>query len=196
VCQQGATGEFEQSEFCETDELCNQTLQTCGRGLNGQSCQCTPGACRPNQLRCFGNALQRCNAGLTDFDFVTNCGQGLCNAATGDCNTCVGNEFSCNNGQLRQCAADGRSFARQNIGVECASASQVRVCNGTAAGVQNCPNGCTNGRGCNQCSGNGVQCVNGNTIQRCVNGFFQDQQCQFGCNNGATSCNTCTGNGS
>ncbi|MEO8179080.1 MAG: hypothetical protein ABI895_09630 [Deltaproteobacteria bacterium] len=36
----------------------------------------------------------------------------------------------------------------------------------------------------------------GNTIRRCVNGFFEDQQCQFGCNNGATTCNACQGNGS
>src|SRR6185436_5594195 len=79
--------------------------------------------------------------------------------------------------------------------VECASSTQVRVCNGTTAGVQNCPNGCTNGRGCNQCTGNGVQCVNGNTIRRCVNGFFQDQTCQFGCNAGSQQCNACQGSG-
>jgi hypothetical protein len=196
VCQQSPTGEFEQSEFCETNELCQQTLQTCGRGLQGQDCQCNDGVCRPNQLRCFGNALQRCNAGLTDFDFVVNCGEGLCNAATGDCNTCLANQFSCNNGSLRQCAFDGRSFARTNIqsGTECVNGNQVRVCNGATATTQNCPNGCTNGRGCNQCTGNGVQCINGNTIRRCVNGFFQDQFCAQGCNAGATQCNNCTGN--
>jgi hypothetical protein len=196
VCEQGATGEFEQSEFCETNELCAQTLQTCGRGLQGQNCQCNDGVCRPNQLRCFGNALQRCNAGLTDFDFITNCGEGLCNAATGDCDPCNANEFSCNNGSLRQCATDSRSFSRSNIasGTECANATQARVCNGATATTQNCPNGCTNGRGCNQCTGNGVQCINGNTIRRCVNGFFQDQFCAQGCNAGATQCNNCTGN--
>jgi hypothetical protein len=68
------------------------------------------------------------------------------------------------------------------------------VCNGATATTQNCPNGCTNGRGCNQCTGNGVQCVNGNTVRRCVNGFFQDQFCAQGCNAGATQCNNCTGN--
>ena len=198
VCTPSPQGEFEQSEFCETDDLCNQTLNTCGRGLNGQACQCNDGACRPNQVRCNNGQVQRCNDGLTGFNNVGGaCNPAdLCNQITGDCNTCHSNEFSCNNGQLRQCAADGRSFSRQNIGVECASSTQVRVCNGTTAGVQNCPNGCTNGRGCNQCSGNGVQCINGNTIRRCVNGFFQDQSCQFGCNQGATSCNTCQGNGS
>jgi len=196
VCTPNPQGEFEASEFCETNELCGQTLQTCGRGLNGQACQCNDGACRANQVRCSNGQVQRCNEGLTGFNTLATCNPAdLCNQVTGDCNTCRSNEFSCNNGQLRQCAADGRSFARQNIGVECASPTQLRVCNGTTAGVQNCPNGCTNGRGCNQCSGNGVQCVNGNIIRTCVNGFFQDQTCQFGCNAGATTCNTCQGGG-
>jgi hypothetical protein len=198
VCTPSAQGEFEASEFCATDELCNQTLSTCGRGLGGQACRCNDGACRANQVQCNNGQVQRCNDGLTGFDNVGRaCNPAdLCNPLTGDCNTCRPSEFSCNNGQLRQCAADGRSFARQNIGVECASPTQLRVCNGGTAGVQNCPNGCTNGRGCNQCSGNGVQCVNGNTIQRCVGGFFQDQSCPLGCNTGATSCNACQGNGS
>jgi hypothetical protein len=197
VCTPSPQGEFEASEFCETDDLCNQTLNDCGRGLNGRACQCKPGQCRPNQVVCDNGQVQRCNEGLTGFNTVTTCNPAdLCNQLTGDCNTCRSNEFSCNNGQLRQCAADGRSFSRQNIGVECASSTQVRVCNGTTAGVQNCPNGCTNGRGCNQCTGNGVQCINGNTIRRCSGGFFQDTFCQLGCNQGTTTCNTCQGNGS
>jgi hypothetical protein len=196
VCTQSPQGEFEASEFCDTDALCAQTLDTCGAGLGGQTCQCNDGVCRANQVSCNGAQLQRCNAGLTGFDTIDTCGSPeLCNAATGDCNTCVASQFSCAGGQLRQCANDGRSFARQNIGVECASASQLRVCNGTGAGLQNCPNGCTNGRGCNQCTGNGVQCVNGNTIRRCVDGFFQDQSCQLGCNTNSTQCNACQGNG-
>jgi hypothetical protein len=197
VCTQDAQGEFEASESCATDDLCAQTLQTCGSGRQGQNCQCNPGTCRAGQVQCNGAQVQRCNEGLTGFDTLATCGAGTpCNAATADCNTCVANEYSCSNGQLRQCANDGRSFARTNINLECASGNQLRVCNGTAAGVQDCPNGCTNGRGCNQCTGNGTQCINGNTIRRCANGFFQDQPCQFGCNNGATSCNTCQGNGS
>ncbi len=196
VCQQGPSGEFEQSEFCDTNELCQQTLQSCGRGLDGQDCQCSDGACRPNQLRCNGDTLQRCNAGLTGFDTIASCGPGLCNAVTGDCNTCSAGEFSCSEGSLRQCAADGRSFARSNIpsGTECASGSQVRVCDGGSATTQSCPNGCTNGRGCNECTGNGVQCIEGTTLRRCVNGFFQDQPCAQGCSPGATQCNSCTGN--
>jgi len=196
VCTQSPQGEFEASEFCETDELCGQTLNGCGRGLNGQACQCNDGVCRPNQVRCNNGRVERCNEGLTGFNSAAQCAAPeLCNAATADCNTCVGNQFSCLNGQMRQCAADGRSFAR-NVNLECASNTQLRVCNGNTATVQNCPNGCTNGRGCNQCTGNGVQCVNGNQIQRCVNGFFQLENCANGCNAGATSCNACQGNGS
>ncbi|HEU4583348.1 MAG TPA: hypothetical protein VFS67_34055 [Polyangiaceae bacterium] len=196
VCTASAAGEFEASEFCETDELCAQTLASCGRG--GTACQCNEGACRPDQVRCNSGQVQRCNAGLTGFENVgPACDPpDLCNPLTGDCNTCRANEYSCSSGQLRQCAADGRSFARQNIGAECASATELRVCNGDSAGLQDCPNGCSNGRGCNQCSGDGVQCVNGDTLRRCVNGFFQDQPCPLGCSAGSTSCNACQGNGS
>jgi hypothetical protein len=198
VCTPSPDGEFEASEFCETDALCRQTLATCGGGLDGEACQCNAGACRPNQLRCNAGQVQRCNAGLTGFDNIgPACNPpDLCNQLTGDCNTCRGSEFSCSNGQLRQCAADGRSFARQNIGAECASPTELLVCNGPSAVVQSCPNGCTNGRGCNQCAGEGVQCINGNTLRRCVNGFFQDQDCALGCTAGSTSCNACQGTGS
>jgi hypothetical protein len=198
VCTPGPQGEFEASEFCETDALCAQTLSSCGRGLDGRACQCNDSACRPNQARCNNGQVQRCNAGLTGFDNVgPACNPpDLCNPLTGDCNVCRANEFSCNGGQLRQCAADGRSFARQNIVNECASPTQVRFCELEGAGVQECPDGCSNGRGCNQCTGSGAQCVNGNTIQRCASGFFEEEPCPLGCTAGASSCNTCQGNGS
>lgn len=194
VCTPSAQGEFEASEFCETDALCEQTLGSCARGLDGRACQCNDSACRPNQVRCNNGQVQRCNTGLTGFDNVgPACNPpDLCNPLTGDCNTCRANEFSCGNGQLRQCAADGRGFARQNIVNECASSTQLRFCEFSSAALQECANGCTNGRGCNQCTGSGVQCVSGNTIQRCVAGFFEERPCELGCTAGATTCNDCT----
>jgi len=192
VCTPSAQGEFEASEFCETNALCAQTLASCGSGLNGRACQCNEGACRPNEVRCNNGQIQRCNAGLTGF---TNAGPAcnppeLCNQLTGDCNTCRANEFSCSNGQLRQCAADGRSFARQNIAAECASPAQVRFCEMNSAALLDCPNGCTNGRGCNQCTGNGSTCLEDGSEQRCVDGQFQTNRCELGCVAG--QCAKCT----
>ena len=192
VCTQNPQGEFEASEFCETNALCAQTLTTCGSGLNGQACQCNDGACRPGQVRCNNGQVQRCNAGLTGFDTAATCNPAnLCNQLTADCNTCQGSQFSCNNNQLRQCAADGRSFSRQNIAVECINNNtQALSCQNNGVVTANCTQGCTPGRGCNQCSGNGATCQNGQ-VQRCVNGFFQTENCPqgFGCTGGR--CNTC-----
>jgi len=106
---------------------------------------------------------------------------------------CAAGAYQCSGALLQTCADDLTSW----VTVQPPPATRtrtgrrpiaVRVCNGTSAGVQNCPNGRTNGRGCNHCSGNGVQCINGNTIRRCAGRFFQDTFCQLGCNQGATTC--------
>ncbi len=205
VCAQGQQAEFERSEFCETDELCDQTLGNCGSGQGGQNCQCNAGSCRPNQLQCSNGNLQRCNEGLTAFAStgVTCNPARLCNAQTGDCDACVPNEFSCGaNNNLRQCSGDGRSFARQNLGAVCEGNNLVRCVNGQVQ-RDTCGNGLCNAAAsrCNQCQGNGFLRCDGGTAVSCGGGLETRSNCNnLGCNaqRGCNQCNfsgsRCTGN--
>jgi hypothetical protein len=147
VCTQGDGGnEFERSENCDTAELCAQTLNGCGSGLNGQSCQCNDGVCAPGQLRCQNGRIERCNAGLTAFETLQTCANG-CNPGSTVCNECstgqcTNNQFiACNNGRrapaitcddskpctANNCTQNGCQFPADN-NARCADAN---LCNGT-----------------------------------------------------------------
>jgi hypothetical protein len=58
-------------ETCATPALCTQSLATCS--ADPTSCHCTPPACDAGSTRCTGNALERCNADQTGFEFVETC---------------------------------------------------------------------------------------------------------------------------
>jgi hypothetical protein len=190
TCNADQTG-FDNTENCGSQAQCDANAGRCAD-------PCEPGATRCNQTT---GDLELCRDRLTGWQPIADCPSlALCDAADGRCNICLSGEFSCADNQLRQCAGDGRTFARQNIPAECAAApgggAGVRGCQNNQVVVNPCPKGCNNGR-CNECTGNETQCVGNGQIRRCVNGFFGNPtSCSDGnaCN-GVESCqnNNCVG---
>src|SRR6185295_1251274 len=194
-------------------QTCNADQTGCDNTENcGSQAQCDANAgrcadpCEPGATRCNQNTgdLELCRDRLTGWQPIADCQSlALCDAADGRCNICLSGEFSCADNQLRQCAADGRTFARQNIPAECAAApgggAGVRGCQNNQVVVNPCPKGCNNGH-CNECTVNETQCVGNGQIRRCVNGIFGNPtSCSDGnaCN-GVESCqanqnNSCVG---
>jgi hypothetical protein len=190
TCNANQTG-YDNVENCGSQAQCDANAGRCAD-------PCEPGATRCNSAT---GDLERCRDRLTGWQPIADCQSlALCDAANGRCNICFGGDYSCADNQLRQCAPDGRTFARQNVPAECAPAqgggSGVRVCQNNQVTVNPCQFGCSNGR-CNECAGNTSQCVGNGQIRRCVNGFFgAPTSCTDGnaCN-GVESCqnNNCVG---
>jgi hypothetical protein len=168
-------------QVCNTDRTGFDSLENCG-----SQAQCDANAgrcadpCEPGSTRCnAGNGdLERCNDRLTGWQPIADCPNvRLCDAENERCLICVPGEFSCADGQLRQCAADGRTFARQNIPPECAldpatNGGGIRSCSQNNQVVINpCPLGCSQNR-CHECFEGQTQCVGNGQIRACVNGFF------------------------
>jgi len=191
-------------QTCNADQTGFDNVENCGSqaqcDVNAGRCAdpCEPGATRCNAAT---GDLELCRDRLTGWQPIADCQSlALCDAENGRCNICFAGAFSCADNQLRQCAADGRTFSRQNIPAECAAApaggAGVRACQNNQVVVNPCPFGCTNGR-CNECTGTTTQCVGDGQIRRCVNGFFgAPTSCSDGnaCN-GVESCqnNNCVG---
>ncbi len=207
VCQPGqfaCNNGFLQT--CNEDQTGFDNLENCG-----SQAQCDANAgrcadpCEPGSTRCNASNgdLERCTDRLTGWQPIADCPNvRLCDAVNNRCNICVPGEFSCADGQLRQCAADGRTFARTNIPPECAldpstSGGGIRACGPNNQVVINpCPLGCSQNR-CNECFQGQTQCVGTGQVRSCVNGFFgAPSNCSDGnfCN-GTETCqnNQCVG---
>ncbi|MEO8180593.1 MAG: hypothetical protein ABI895_17295, partial [Deltaproteobacteria bacterium] len=112
TCNADQTG-FDNTENCGSQAQCDANAGRCAD-------PCEPGATRCNSAT---GDLERCNDRLTGWQPIADCQSlALCDEANGRCNICFGGAFSCADNQLRQCAADGRTFSRQNIPAECAAA--------------------------------------------------------------------------
>jgi len=112
-CQSDATG-WSARDTCQTPELCLSGLAGCG---GGASCSCAAPACDAGEVRCTGATLQRCNAGRTDWEFVSECGsEALCQRglalepARCDAPACSPGQFSCDGAVLRSCLPDLTDF--------------------------------------------------------------------------------------
>jgi len=171
TCNADQTG-FDNTENCGSQAQCDANAGRCAD-------PCEPGSTRCNNAN---GDLEACRDRLTGWQPIADCPNvELCDQPNGRCDICRGSQFplnqqfSCADNQLRQCATDGRTFARQNIPAECAAApgggAGVRGCQNNQVVVNPCPNGCTGGR-CNECTGTQTQCVGNGQIRRCVNGFF------------------------
>ena len=64
----------------------------------------------PNAVTCAGSVLQVCNATLTGFDPIADCGAPeACNATTGSCNVCAPGTTRCqDSGTVLACDATGQ----------------------------------------------------------------------------------------
>jgi len=161
TCNAGQTA-FENTENCGSQAQCDANAGRCADPceIGSQRCNATTGD------------LEQCNDLLTGWQPIADCPNvQLCDLQNGRCDICFGGQFSCADNQLRQCAADGGTFSRQNIPPECAPLPNnagvgVRGCQNNAVVVTPCQFGCANGV-CFQCQPNTSQCINGNQIRRC-----------------------------
>jgi len=92
------------------------TERTCSRGAPCDPAQgCLPTLCEPNEYRCEGSELQRCNVERTGWIPVQACGApGLCNVASRRCEApaCQVGEVRCTSaGHLERCSPDQRDWA-------------------------------------------------------------------------------------
>jgi hypothetical protein len=113
-CQADLTGWLPRST-CETPELCLSGLAEC----NGTtaSCSCEASVCAEGETRCTGSALERCNAGRTGWDLVSECGtSALCDLGLAlepvrcQAPACAPGQFTCEGAQLRSCRPDLAGF--------------------------------------------------------------------------------------
>ncbi len=119
--------------FCASQELCEQGVASGGN--------CANPACLPNQLRCQGNRLERCNGGRTGFDVLADCNFGnrnICDAAGGQCDLCQPNQFRCQGGNLMRCSGDGQG---ESLVEACGSASLCQASGGDGRCLRCAPAG-------------------------------------------------------
>jgi len=112
-CQSDLSG-WSARTTCETPELCLSGLAACG---GAASCACDAPACTEGEVRCTGSTLERCNAGRTAFEFVSECGsaalceQGLAlEPARCESPACSPGQFTCDGSLLRSCRPDLTTF--------------------------------------------------------------------------------------
>jgi hypothetical protein len=104
---------------CETPDLCLAGLGDCGGAENG--CSCRPAACQQNESRCTGTALERCNAGRTDWEPVSLCataalceqGRALVPAACVPPQCDLGSHICTPEGSLKGCRVDRTGYDDQ-----------------------------------------------------------------------------------
>jgi hypothetical protein len=195
-------------QVCNPDQTGFDNLENCG-----SQAQCDANAgrcadpCEPGSTRCNASNgdLERCNDRLTGWQPIADCPNfQLCDAQNARCRICVPDDFSCADGQLRQCDQQGRGFARVNIPPECApsdspSGSGIRACDGNRVVVNPCTLGCQQPQNrCRECNPGQTQCVGNGQMRTCGNdGFYAaPTNCSDGnfCN-GTETCqnNRCAG---
>lgn len=107
-CNADQTGWEPVGEPCPSPELCEL-----GRQRAVPACESAP--CEPNELRCTGASLERCNAGQTGFELVSTCegGPAFCDSVRGECTTvpCDIGDTRCNGAQVESCLPDRSGFA-------------------------------------------------------------------------------------
>ncbi len=197
--------------------------QNCGNNATCVNGQCEDIICSPGQMNCFGNALQRCSADRTQFDFVENCPNGLCNQGAGRCDQCSTASFqpTCATNTSRRFCSGGLIQTQQcGAGNVCQNGQCVRntIC---TPGQQQCLDDLTLGRcsadrtefepftlctagGCNRAQNRCNTCVVGqpdlciasNVRRTCVGGQTQDLTCSANqrCENGRCITNECNAN--
>jgi hypothetical protein len=104
---------------CETPDLCLAGLSACG--ATGNACSCKLAACQQNESRCTGTALERCNAGRTDWEPVNLCataalceqGRALVPAACAPPQCDPGSHICTPEGSLEGCRVDRTGYDDQ-----------------------------------------------------------------------------------
>jgi len=142
------------------------TQRTCSRGAPCDPAQgCLPTLCEPNEYRCEGLVLQRCNVERTGWIPVQTCsGAGSCNVATKRCDipACQAGEVHCTpEGHLERCTPDQTGWA---LVADCVASSAVPA--GTSPSLICDP---TNGGRCldsSTCVAGALRC-NGPELERC-----------------------------
>ncbi len=66
---------------------------------------CESGSCTAGDLRCNGDALEKCNASSTGWDNVKTCGAGLCDLTAKDCVECKAGSSDCLVKRPRSCVS-------------------------------------------------------------------------------------------
>jgi hypothetical protein len=109
-----ATQSALESQDCLNPALCNAA-----------AARCEPAACEPNAVSCAGSVLQVCNATLTGFDPLVDCGAPeACNAASASCNVCTPGARRClDAGTVLTCDPTGQVETPSSCGL-------LEVCDG------------------------------------------------------------------
>lgn len=123
-------------ELCATDGMSFAPQQTCeNEGLcNKVAGSCTSSLCAAGKYSCDKNVLSKCSADGMRFESQTPCGDGTCDAAGGQCDTCVPGHKTCQGEALLSCAATGQGYMQSACpsGNKCVGAGQCAACGGNA----------------------------------------------------------------
>jgi hypothetical protein len=148
----------------KVEEICDPTAP-----CDAQS-GCQPTLCRPNEYRCSGEQLERCNVERTGWIPVEVCAsQALCDVASKRClaPVCASGESRCNpDGQLQHCTPE-----RDGWSVDADCAALANLAPGAAASAACDPSGAGRCLPAASCVSGAYRC-NGAELERCRDNAF------------------------
>jgi hypothetical protein len=92
---------WDEAETCASPALCNATAGAC-----------TDKACTETTRVCQGDVLKGCSDDLSSPVTLDECGAGLCDQASGQCDACVANSRRCDGEVVVACDATGKAETR------------------------------------------------------------------------------------
>jgi hypothetical protein len=135
-----------EAKWNETVAVC-ATAALCSEATGG----CIAPTCKIDDHICAENVLRSCNAARTGYvDTLTCDPDQICDPVGKQCDTCLASSFSCDGALLRECSANGQTWAKTT---DCTAAS---LCYATGAA----------GR-CYLCVPNEVACVGTTGVHTC-----------------------------
>lgn len=166
---------------CNGDEyrVCTGTgwevLQSCPSGAPcDQQTGCIEALCRPNEYRCNGAELERCNVERNGWIPVSTCAApALCNVAAKRCESpaCIAGAPRCTRaGVLEQCNPERSGW---NLIADCAAAAGVPAGLGASAACD--PGGAGRCLPAAACQANSLRC-NGPELERCAGNVWHPYQ--------------------
>jgi hypothetical protein len=148
------------------------TETTCTRGAPCDPAQgCLPTLCEPNEYRCEGPVLERCNVERTGWIPVKTCDTaGLCNVATKRCEVpaCQAGDVRCTpQGGLERCDPQQTGWT---LAADCAA--RVSLPSGANPSVACDPSGVGQCLGVSSCATGALRC-NDRELERCRDGAWR-----------------------
>jgi hypothetical protein len=187
VCRQDGSEEVLVREFCDSAEICQNTLAACNAAGSGENCRCQ--ACVPSDRGCEGTQPVACNADRSAIVPVgPDCGTRGCNDQSGACFACAPGDISCVNGSLFGCNVQRTGFteplgARQ--GVESNGSVRALSCSGSTLVTDACESEiCNPASGCAECNSAPGQfqseCRGETAHTVCQGGQIEEEACNGG----------------